>query len=96
MHQEGEQRKEQQGEDTEENRNFIGTKCEGNKYFRIKEKTIKYIGENWKATQLLSDFPVSSRNTASIKLVNVPNGYIGFGVIDSKFRGQRFTNWKQE
>ena len=86
MNQEGEQRERQESEKEEQNRNpFIDTKCTADKYFRIKGRTIKYTGEN-KGTQLLSSLPISTRDTASIKLVNVPKGYIGLGVIDSKFR----------
>ena len=80
-----------EAEKREENRNrnpFIDTKCAGEKYFRIKGRTIRYMGHR-KLTQLLSSLPISVGDTTSLKLVNVPGGSIGLGVIDSKFRSQR-------
>ena len=86
MNQEGEQRERQESERKEQNRNpFIDTKCAGEKYLRIKGRSIIYTGD-WDYTQLLSSLPISTRNTASIRLVNVHDGAIGLGVIDSKLR----------
>ena len=54
------------------------------------------MGKDYTLTQVLSSLPISIQDTTSIKLVNVRNGHIGLGVIDSKFRDQRVTNWWKE
>ena len=75
---------------------FTGTECAGEKYFIVKGRNVKYIGEGWTSTQLLGSVPISVTATVSIIVVKANYGAIGLGVIDSKFRSQRSVNWNKE
>ena len=84
MHQEGESASVQETKrGTRITHLFIDTKCEGAQYFRIKGRSITYLGDG-EETQLLSCIPISIKNYASIKLIKCPKEVVGFGFIDSK------------
>ena len=73
-------------------------KCEGYKHFafdRLDKNIITYKGTNVKETHLYGSTPISVKNSFSVRLIKSTKYInIGFGVINSWFRGERSIDSK--